>query len=75
MGNTAGLTRLLWENMLPQALVFQLHPDLRVDLIEDPAAYFGLESRFEAYDASGLYDTAAPLPPRALSMLGAALRD
>ena len=61
-------------DLLPQALVFRLNPDLSVDLIEDPAAYFGLKTD-ETYDASGLYDPDAPLPPRALTMLGAALRD
>ena len=68
------LDALVLGDLLPRALVFRLNPDLGVDLIEDPAAYFGLNTD-EAYDASGLYNPDAPLPPRALSMLGAALRD
>ena len=48
--------------------------DLSVELIQDPATYLGLD--FDApYDASLLYNADAPLPSRASTMLGAALRD
>lgn len=73
-GQFSRLDAVVQGELLPQALVFRLNPDLSVDLIEDPAAYFGLDID-PAYDASRLYDPGAPLPPRALSMLGAALRD
>ena len=73
-GQYSRLDALALGDLLPRALVFRLNPDLSVDLIEEPAAYFG-GNIDEAYDVSGLYDPDAPLPPRALSMLGAALRD
>ena len=73
-GQYGRLDALVLGELLPQALVFRLNPDLSVDLIEDPAAYFGLDID-PTYDVSGLYDPDAPLPPRALTMLGAALGD
>ena len=73
-GQYSRLDAVVLGDLLPQALVFRLNPDLSVDLIEDPAAYFGLDID-PTYDASGLYDPDAPLPPRALTMLGAALWD
>ena len=60
--------------LLQRTLVFKLKEDLSVELIQDPASYLGLD--FDApYDASLLYNADAPLPSRASSMLGAALRD
>lgn len=59
---------------LTRTLVFRLNDDLSVDLIEDPIAYLGLDIDMD-YDASTLYNPDAPLPPRAATMLGAALRD
>ena len=61
-------------DLLQRTLVFRLNVDLSVDLIEDPAAFLGLDIDIP-YDASQLYDADAPLPPRATTMLGAALRD
>lgn len=58
--------------LLGRTLVIQLHEDLSVSLVEEPAALLGLE--IEApYDASALYNADAPLPPRARTMLAAAL--
>ncbi len=59
--------------LLQRTLVFQLYEDLSVSLVDEPAAFLGLE--IEApYDASALYNADAPLPPRARTMLAAALR-
>lgn len=61
------------EELLQRTLVFRLHEDLSVALVEEPAAYLGLD--IEApYDAGTLYNADAPLPPRARTMLAAALR-
>lgn len=60
-------------DLLQRTLVFQLHEDLSVSLVGEPAAFLGLE--IEApNDASALYNADAPLPPRARTMLAAALR-
>ena len=59
--------------LLRRTLVFRLHEDLSVALVEAPAAFLGLESK-APYDASALYNADAPLPPRASTMLAAALR-
>ena len=56
-------------DLLGRTLVFKLHDDYTVELIEDPASLLGLDFGM-AYDASGLYDADAPLPPRANTMLG-----
>ncbi len=58
-------------DLLGRTLVFLLHEDLRVELIEDPAAFLGLDLVAE-YDASALYVADAPLPPRARTMLARA---
>ena len=68
------MTHTNWLKCLKRTLVFRLNDDLSVDLIEDPAAFLGLDIDIP-YDASQLYDADAPLPPRATTMLGAALRD
>jgi len=60
-------------DLLGRTLVFVLHDDLTVELIEDPAATLGLAPE-ATYDASALYNVDAPLPPRASTMLAAALR-
>ena len=49
-----------------------LNEDLSVELVEDPAEFLGLELS-APYHASALYDADAPLPPRAATMLAAAL--
>ncbi|MCY4248478.1 MAG: hypothetical protein OXE95_12990, partial [Chloroflexi bacterium] len=58
---------------LQKALLFHLDSDLNVTLVEDPAAWLGWDIAGD-YDSSRLYTADAPLPPRANSMLGAALR-
>ena len=60
-------------NALSRTLVFRLNQDLTVDLIEDPLTFLGLDTDID-YDASELYNPDAPLPPRATTMLGVALR-
>ncbi len=62
------------EELLQRTLVFWLNEDLSVELIEDPAPLLGFDQDIQ-YDASQLYDADAPLPSRATTMLGAALRD
>ncbi len=64
----------LTQDLLKRTLVIKLNEDLSVELLDDPAGYFGLDTDI-AYDATSLYDPDAPLPPRASTMLGAALRD
>ena len=73
-GQPTIFTRGKTEELLQRTLVFRLNDDLSVDLIEDPAAFLGLDIDIP-YDASQLYDADAPLPPRATTMLGAALRE
>ena len=63
-----------FEAHLGHSLFFKLDEDLRVELIQDPVTYLGYDAE-TPYDLGQLYDPDAPLPPRALSMLGAALRD
>ena len=60
-------------DLLGTTVVMVLNEDLSVDLVEDPAEILGLELA-ATYDASKLYDADAPLPPRAATMLAAALR-
>ncbi len=60
-------------DLLQRTLVFKLNGDLSVEVVEDPAAFLDLDIDVP-YDASLLYDADAPLPPRAATMLGAALR-
>ncbi len=59
--------------LLGTTLVIVLNEDLSVELVEDPADFLGLDLS-ATYDASKLYNADAPLPPRAATMLGAALR-
>ena len=58
--------------LLQRTLVFNLNEDLSVELVEDPAAFLNLDIDVP-YDASLHYDADAPLPPRAATMLSAAL--
>lgn len=60
-------------DLLGRTLVFALNDDYTVELVEDPAAFLGLD--WDApYEASALYDADAPLPSRATTMLAAALQ-
>ena len=59
---------------LENILLFKINADLSVELVEQPSVYFGFGSD-SAYDARRLYDPDAPLPPRAATMLGSALRE
>ena len=59
--------------LLNRAIVLELHRDLTVELIADPAARLDVDMDGD-YDASRLFDADAPLPPRAHSMLGPAFR-
>ena len=60
-------------DLLARTLVFALADDYTVELVDDPAAWLGLEPG-AAYDVGALYDAEAPLPPRAETMLRAAFR-
>ena len=62
------------EDLLKHTLFFELRQDHTVRLIRDPISYLNLDIDVP-YDASLLYDANAPLPPRAATMLGAALRE
>ncbi len=59
--------------LLQRTLVFKLNEDLSLELIDDPVSELALDLDIR-YDASTLYDPDAPLPPRAESMLGPAIR-
>ena len=59
---------------LSNILLLKIHEDLSVELVEQPSVYFGFGSD-SAYDARRLYNPDAPLPPRAATMLGSALRE
>jgi len=61
-------------DLLGTTLVLVLNDDLSVELIDDPVTVLGLDLE-ATYDASKLYDADAPLPPRATTMLAAALRE
>ena len=54
-------------------VIFRLHEDLSVELLRELPPELGLDDR-GTYDPDRLIDNAAPLPPRAISMLGAAAR-
>ena len=54
-------------------VIFRLHEDLTVELLRELPPELGLDDR-GTYDPDRLIDNAAPLPPRAISMLGAAAR-
>ena len=56
------------EDLLQRTLVFKLNEDLSVELLEEPAAFLGLEIDIP-YDASQLFKADAPLPPRITTML------
>ena len=52
-------------------VVFRLHQDLSVQLLRELPPELGLDDR-GSYNPDPLIDTSAPLPPRAVTMLGAA---
>ena len=54
-------------------VIFRLHEDLTVELLRELPPKLGLDDR-GTYDPERLIDFSAPLPPRAVSMLGAAAR-
>lgn len=56
--------------LLPRTLVIEIGHDLSVQLVSDPAAYFGLEVD-APYNPEALYSANAPLPRRAIAMLKA----
>ncbi len=58
---------------LQRTLLLHVDEDMQVTLIDDPAAWLGWDIDAD-YDPSRLYAADAPLPPRANSMLGPALR-
>ena len=59
----------MWQDRLPDTLVFLLDAQLNLRLLEDPAAHL---AAFEGvdYDLARLYHPDAPIPPRAFTMLG-----
>ena len=59
---------------LPNILLLKINEDWSVEPVEQPAAYFEIDSDLP-YDANRLYSPDAPLPPRAATMLGSALRE
>lgn len=54
-------------------VLFRLHQDLSVELLRELPPELGLDDR-GLYNPDRLIDFAAPLPPRAVSMLGATVR-
>ena len=59
--------------LLQRTLAINIAADLSAAVIEDPADYFGLDSR-SPYDVSLLYDRGAGISSRARSMLASARR-
>ena len=55
--------------LLARTLVITISPALTVDLVEDPAVSFGLDSK-ASYSARSLFDPEASVPQRAATMLG-----
>ena len=51
-------------------VIFRLHEDLTVELLREIPPELGIADA-DNYDPLRLIDTAAPLPPRAITMLGA----
>ena len=60
-------------DLLQKTLVINIDTEQSVDLVMQPAVRFGL-ALDEPYDASNLYDADAPLPPRAVTMLGSVMQ-
>ena len=59
------------QEMLHRTLVVLINEDLSLQLIDQPANFFGLD--YDApYDANELFDPDAELPPRVYTMLGLA---
>ena len=58
---------------LRDTLVLELRRDLIVELVEDPFTRYGWNIDID-YDPNHLYDSDAPIPARAQSMLGRAIR-
>ena len=58
-----------WGEYLEHTMVFLLDEDLKLELLSDPGKYI---KAFEGlnYDVTRLYNPDAPLPSRAVSMLG-----
>ena len=56
-----------------QLVLMRLHEDLTVELLRELPPDLGLDDR-GTYDPDRLIDFSAPLPPRAVTMLGAAAR-
>ena len=58
-----------WDGYLEDTMVFLLDEDLKLELLSDPGKYI---KAFEGlnYDVTKLYNPDAPLPSRAVSMLG-----
>ena len=56
-----------------QLVLMRLHEDLSVELLRELPPELGLDDR-GTYDPDRLIDASAPLPPRAVTMLGAAAR-
>lgn len=58
---------------ISDTVILELLPDYSVELVEDPFTRYGWEIDID-YDPSQLYHADASLPPRAHTMLGAAVR-
>ncbi len=60
-----------WEKNLADTMVFLLHNDLTLELVEQPATIFDAFKNV-VYNVTDLYNPHAPVPPRAVTMLGLA---
>ena len=60
-----------WEKNLADTMVFLLHNDLTLELVEQPATIFDAFKNV-VYNVTDLYNPHAPAPPRAVTMLGLA---
>ena len=60
-------------NDISNLVIFRLHEDLSVELLRELPPELGLDDR-GTYDPDRLIDASVPLPPRAVTMLGAAKR-
>ena len=62
-----------WDGHLKDTIVFTLAEDLSLSLIEEPSTFIPAFEDLE-YDVTALYDSDAPLPTRAFTMLGLSTR-
>ena len=63
------LNRWSWQDHLEDIIIFLLHQDLTVELVEMPSAFIRAYAGLK-YDVTKLHNPDAPVPSRAYTMLG-----